>query len=141
MYAEHKVNGQIIGATAGAWLVVAFALKFGVPGWSKIDKYCLAGAALGIALWKYFSNPELGIVAGLSAGFVGAIPTFEAAWKSPDSENKLAWTIFWISCACAMIAIPHLTFVDVAQPTVFFLVESIMMYILIFRKASTKQVA
>ncbi len=136
MYAKESVNGQILGAIAGAWVIVALALKFGTPGWTKIDKFCLGGAVLGIALWQVFSNPVLGIMTSLSVVFLGSIPTFTSAWKDPSRENKLAWTIFWISCVCAVIAIPQWTMADAAQPLTFFAIETIMMYILFIRPRS-----
>ncbi len=130
MYAEHSVNGQIIGAVLGAWVVVILALKYGTSGWTFLDKFCLIGAILGIILWKTFSNPVLGIVTSLSIVFLGSIPTFVSAWKDKSREDKLAWTIFWISCVFAIIAIPSFTWADASQPIVFFAIESIMMYIL-----------
>ncbi|MBI4992462.1 MAG: hypothetical protein HZB99_04575 [Candidatus Harrisonbacteria bacterium] len=142
MYAKDTVNGQILGAVIGAWVVVALALKYGTPGWTKLDKFCLAGAVLGIVLWQAFSNPVLGIMTSLSVVFLGSIPTFMSAWTDPSREDKLAWTIFWVSCVCAVIAIPQWTLADAAQPVTFFAIETIMMYILYVRPHSpttTKQ--
>ncbi len=136
MYAKGTVNGQILGVIIGVWVIVVLALKYGTPGWTKLDKFCLGGAVLGIVLWKTFSNPVLGIITSLSVVFIGSIPTFVSAWKDPSRENKLAWTIFWVSCVCAVIAIPHWTMADAAQPITFFLIETIMMYILYVRPRS-----
>lgn len=133
MYVQGAINGQMIGAVAGSWIVVAFALKYGTPGWTKLDKFCLIGAIAGIVLWKLFSNPTLGILTSLSVVFLGSIPTFVSAWNDPNKEDKLAWTIFWASCICAILAIPKFTFDDAAQPVTFFLIETIMMYILYVR--------
>lgn len=133
MFFKGAVNGQILGAVLGAWVVVALALKYGVSGWTRLDRFCLIGAVLGIALWQVFSDPMLGIATSLCVVFVGSIPTFASAWKDPSKEDKLAWTIFWVSCICAVIAIPQWTLVDAAQPLVFFAVENIMMYILYIR--------
>lgn len=138
MYAENSINGQIVGAVSGAWIVVILALKYGVPGWTRLDKFCLAGAVLGIILWKTFSSPVLGIVTSLSVVFLGSIPTFVSAWKDPSREDKLAWTIFWISCVFAVLAIPAFTWADASQPIVFFTIESIMMYILYIHSRSIK---
>ena len=134
MYAKSAVNGQMIGVVLGAWVIVALCLKYGAPGWTRLDMICLAGAVLGIVLWQVFSNPVLGIVTSLSVELIGSIPTFVSAWKDPGREDKLAWTIFWVSCVCAMIAIPHVTWEDAAQPTTFFAIESVMMLILYFRE-------
>lgn len=133
MYVQNSLNSQIIGAMTGAWIVTALAVKYGVSGWTKVDKFCIAGAVIGIVLWKMFSNPNLGIATSASVCFLGSIPTFVSAWKDPSKEDKIAWTIFWVSCVCAMLAIPKLTFEDVCQPLSFFLVETIMMFILYIR--------
>lgn len=130
MAVQHTLNGQIVGAVAGAWIVVALALKYGTKGWTWLDKFCLIGAVLGIALWKAFSSPTLGIITSNSVVFFGSIPTFVSAWKDPTKEDKLGWTIFWVSCICAVLAIPRLTFDDAIQPVVFCSIETIMMFLL-----------
>lgn len=133
MYTKDAVNGQIIGAVLGAWVVVSFTLKYGTPGWTKLDKFCLSGATLGIVLWQTFDSPVLAILTSVSVIFLGSIPTFTSAWSDPSREDKLAWTIFWASCICAVAAIPQWTIADAAAPIVFFSIETIMMYILYIR--------
>jgi cation transport ATPase len=133
MLAKHSVNGQIVGAICGAWTVVVLALKYGKSGWTLLDKLCLGGAVLGIVLWQAFSNPVLGIVTSLSVVFVGSFPTFASAWHDPSKEDRTAWTIFFISCVVAMFAIPAATLADAAQPSTFFLIETIMVSILYLR--------
>lgn len=138
MVAEKTVNGQIVGAVIGATIVIGLAMKFGTPGWTKTDKFCLVGAMLGISLWLIFKNPTFGIMTSCTVAFIGSFPTFISAWKDPSREDRVAWTIFWLSCVCAMLAIPRITIADVAQPTTFFLVESIVVYILYMKKQSVK---
>ncbi|MEK7511465.1 MAG: hypothetical protein AAB575_00400 [Patescibacteria group bacterium] len=133
MYVEGTVNGQILGAVAGAWIVVVFALKYGTPGWTLLDKLCLSGAVVGIVFWNVFDSPILGVIISLSVVFLGSIPTYVSAWKDPGRENKLAWVIFTISCVCALIAVPQWTLADASQPITFFAVEAVMMYILFVR--------
>lgn len=133
MFFKNTVNGQIIGAVIGGWVIVVLALKYGTSGWTKLDKFCLGGAILGIVLWQMFDNPVLGIITSQSTMFLGSIPTFVSAWKDPSREDKLAWTIFWISCVFAIIAISHWTLADATQPIMFFAVETTMMFILFIR--------
>lgn len=133
MYSKDAVNDQILGAVLGAWTVAILALRYGTPGWTRIDKLCLGGAVLGIVLWQVFSNPVIGIMTSLSVIFLGSIPTFRSAWKDPSKEDRVAWTIFWVSCVAAVAAIPSWTLQDASQPITFFVIESIMMYILYFR--------
>lgn len=134
MYSKDAVNGQILGAVLGAWTVAVLAFRYGTPGWTLLDKFCLGGAVLGIVLWQVFSNPVLGIVTSLLVVFLGSIPTFTSAWKDPSKEDRTAWTIFWSSCVVAVVAIPSWTLQDASQPITFFVIESIMMYILYVRK-------
>ena len=46
MFFKDTVNGQILGAVLGAWVVAVLALKYGTPGWTKLDKFCLGSAIL-----------------------------------------------------------------------------------------------
>ena len=133
MYAKHTLNGQIIGAGLGAWMVFVLVTKYGKPGWTRLDKFCLGGAVLGIALWKISGNPTFGIMTSLSVMFLGSFPTFASAWHDPSKEDRTAWTIFWISCVFAVIAIPAWTLADAAQPVIFSLIDSIVMFILYMR--------
>lgn len=141
LYQEEAINGQLIGAVTGAWIIVILAFIYGTPGWSKLDVFCLVGAAFGIGLWWYLQSPLAGAIVSLSVVFIGAIPTFVSAWKDPSKEDKLAWFIFWLSCVFAVAAIPRWTIADAMQPLVFLLIESIMVYLLFiwprFRYAKT----
>ncbi|MCC6290584.1 hypothetical protein IT398_00735 [Candidatus Nomurabacteria bacterium] len=132
MFVADTVNGQIVGAVLGSWIVAGLAMKYGSPGWTRIDVFCLVGSGIGIGLWWMFSNPTLGIVVSVSVVFLAAIPTFHSAWEDPSRENRTAWIIYWLSCVAAVLAIPAWTLADVAQPIVFLTIESVMMYILFF---------
>lgn len=129
MMAKDAVNGQIVGAVIGAWMVAVLTLIYGKPGWTRLDKFCLAGAALGITFMKVF-NPTMGIVTSLSVVFLGSIPTFKGAYENPAQEDRTAWTIFWLSCVAAVLAIPTFDLDNASQPITFFVIESIMMWLL-----------
>lgn len=130
MLAKHAVNGSIVGAILGALVVVVLAFKYGNPGWTMLDKICLAGAVSGIILWQALGDANIGILVGLSALLVGAVPTMLSAWRNPGAENKAGWTIWFVGAVCAVIAIPHWTIADAAQPVVFLIVETVMVSIL-----------
>lgn len=131
MYATHTVNGQIVAAVCGNWIVAFLALKRGAPGWSRLDKACLAGAVLGIVLWIVFSSPVLAILLSASVVFIGSIPTFKSAWEDPGRENFAAWACYWISCIFSLMAVTQWTLANAAQPVVFFAVDSIVMFLLL----------
>jgi len=140
MIVEHTVNGQILGAVIGATIVIGLAMKYGTPGWTRTDKFCLGGAFLGISLWIAFNNPVFGILTSCAVALLGSVPTFISAWRDPSREDKSAWTIFWVSCVCAIIAIPQQTLAAAAQPVTFFIIESVMMFILFIHPIFSKKV-
>lgn len=138
MLFANAVNGQILGAVTGAWVVAILSVRFGQSGWTNLDKFCLAGAAVGVVLWALFNDPLYGLAASLSVVFLGSFPTFVNAWKSPESENKLAWILFWVSCVFAVAAVPVWDMANAAQPAVFFAIETIMLAILYIRLPAPK---
>lgn len=130
MYVKNALNGQIAAVTLGAVIVASLALRYGTPGWTRVDKFCLMGAVIGIGVWPIFHSPVLAIMTSLSVIFIGSIPTFVATWRDPTKEDRTAWTIYWLSCVLALVAIPAWNLADAAQPIVFFMVSATMMYLL-----------
>lgn len=135
MYAKGTVNGQILAAVCGASTVALLALRYGVSGWTKVDKFCLGAVLLSLALWKAFDNATFGIAMTLIAMLLGSIPTFKSSWQNPSRENRTAWTIAWLSCLPALLGawLYSWTLAGAGQPIIFFTVETIMMYILYLR--------
>lgn len=138
MYAKGAVNGQIAAVTLGTSIVAILALRYGTPGWTKLDLICLGGAVVGVVVWQWFGNPTLAIVTSLSVIFIGSVPTFVSTWHDPSKEDKLAWTIYWFSCIAAVAAIPAWSLPHAAQPLTFFAVTAIMMCLLYVRPLTRK---
>ena len=127
---KETVNGQIIGAITGAWIVVIIALKFGQSGWTRKDKIAIVGGAFGVILWALTSNALAAMIVSSVVAIWGSIPTFVSAFQEPGTEDKLAWTIFWLSCVAAIIAVPKWDLAHSLQPLTFFFIETVMMFIL-----------
>lgn len=130
MWTAGTLNGQIVGAVTGAWIVTILSLFNGKAGWTRLDIFCFGGAALGITLWWLFNSPVIGIVVSVTVVFLAAFPTFRTAWKEPEKEDRTAWTLYWISCVLALIAVPSWTLSDAAQPISFSVIETTMMILL-----------
>ena len=125
MVAKGTVNGQMIGAVIGVSITVVLVLKLGKPGWTLLDKTCLGGAVLGVALWAITANPVMGIATSCIVILLGSIPTFVSTWEDPSHENGLAWTLYWFSCLFTIAAIPSWTPAATLQPITITVVESI----------------
>ncbi|MFA5098997.1 MAG: hypothetical protein WC461_02155 [Candidatus Paceibacterota bacterium] len=133
MYAKGVVNGQIIGTVVGCLIVTVLALKYGAPGWTKLDKFCLIGAVLGIFIWQMSGEAIHGIVIALTVSAIGSVPTFVSAWEDHRRENKPAWAMVWFGSLCMFGAIPEWTFASAVQPVTFFVLQSVLIYILFVR--------
>jgi hypothetical protein len=125
------VNGQIIGTVIGGVVILVLALLYGTRGWTRLDKFSLTGAGVGLGLWLLFNSPELGILMSAAVALIGSVPTWVSAIKDPSREDKLAWTLFFFSCICALIAVPRWdTLADTVQPITFTIIETVMVIIL-----------
>ncbi len=135
MIMRHAVNGQILGTVFVIWVVVVLSLGYGRPGWTLTDKVCLVASAISLIL--VLRNPTWSIALLSLMSFVGAIPTFRSAWDDPSKEDKLTWIFFWISCVLTIISVPIWDVSSGAQPISFFIVQTTMVCILLFRKNNT----
>lgn len=138
MYVEKTVNGQIIGAVIGIWVVVFLSLKFGQSGWKKRDKICLGIGITGLIFWKLSDNPELGILFSLIGMFIAAYPTFKEAWRDPSHEDKPTWIIFSVACVFALIAVPKWTIAHAGLPITAFIIDVPITVIIYFRSLKLK---
>ncbi len=103
------------GATTTIWLNIAYvfttgiifflSLKYGVGGYTKLDTFCLAVAAIGLILWWMTNNPVTALYLNILVDALGFIPTLRKAYLHPASEDKLAWNLSVISNALNVMAL------------------------------------
>lgn len=134
MWAKHALNGQIVGSVIGGAVVTCLAWRYGRPGWSRLDIFCLAGAALGILAWLALGEANIGIVVSMAIAGLGSLPIFVSTWQDPRREDRLSWTIWAVSCVFALLAMPKLSWEDSAQPFSYALLEVVMMWLLYFHR-------
>ena len=124
-------RGQITGAVAGAWIITALAIIFGNPTIGSIEIVSLIGAMIGITLWKKTNNAVIAIVCSQIAVFIAAIPTFVHAYTNPTQEDPVAWSIWFVSCICALFAIRKWDLANALQPLTFTLIETTMIVLIV----------
>jgi hypothetical protein len=114
--------------------VLGFSFKYGVGGWTPFDAACLLGAAFGFALWWWFDSPLPTLYSGLFVDFVGALPTIKKAWENPESEDLLAWVLFFVANALNLFAIRTWSVVVASYPVYMVFITFVLMAILIVRR-------
>ncbi|MFZ2523200.1 MAG: hypothetical protein WAW92_02325 [Minisyncoccia bacterium] len=133
MKQEKAPIGQITGAVAGAWIVTILAIIFGKPTMGSIEWVSVVGAIAGIVLWKKTGNAVTAIVCSQLAVFIGAIPTFANGYANPSQENPIAWTIWFVSCICALFAVKKWNLAEALQPVTFTVIETVMVFLVVIR--------
>ena len=134
----HVTNWQIIFCTVSAWTVFILALKYGVPGWDRVDKICLIGAVIGLTLLWHF--PAWALALSLTATIIAATPTYVSAWHEPRRENASAWLIAVVASLLLLFAVPW-TFAAIAQPLTFMFVNGTVPLIVLLRKRERQALA
>lgn len=141
MLSKHTVSGLMIGATLGATIVFLLSLKYGEKGWGVRDKVCLFLSGLAITLWIDFNNSNLGIALSLVGLAIAAWPTYCSAWQKPENEDSRAWILFNVSNVFGILAIPSLTFANIAPPLAFVAIDVPMLFLLFVRPRLKKPLA
>ncbi len=131
MRKEKATSGQLTGAVTGAWIITVLALVFGKPTMGFIEWVSIAGAAAGIILWQKTGNAVLAIICSQVAVFTGAIPTFAGAYQNPAQEDPIAWSIWFVSCICALLAIKKWNLANALQPLTFTAIETVMVTLVV----------
>ena len=133
MKKKKALNGQIIGAFVGAWIITVLAIIFGKLTMGLIEWFSIAGALSGIVLWQKTGNATLAIICSQIATLIAAIPTFVGAYTNPLQEDPIAWTIWTISCVCALFAIRKWNLENTLQPLTFTAIEIVMIVLVVIR--------
>lgn len=132
-------NWQIWCSMIGSWVTFFATVAYGQPGLKRLDAICLTCAFAGMIVWQVCGQLLLGLMMSLVAMGIGMIPIFISAWEDPKAEDKSGWTLFWVSCVFATIAIPKWDLANAAQPISFLTTETIVTVLLWFpRKLTAK---
>lgn len=131
MRKAEATSGQLTGAVAGAWVITALALVFGKPTMEHVEWISVASAIAGVTLWQKTGNAVCAIICSQVAVFAGAIPTIVGAYANPSQEDPIAWSIWFVSCICALFAIRKWNLVNALQPITFTVIETTMIILVV----------
>jgi len=133
MYQSGTMNGQMYAIVAGDFIITFFALLWGSGGWTLVDRWSLAGALAGLAMWVITKDPFYAILISLSVNYIGAAPTFAKTWKYPGEEDLTAWGIVTLATFIQFLAVTEWTFAAMAQPISYLSIQ-VPLILLICRK-------
>ncbi|MGW8304196.1 MAG: tetratricopeptide repeat protein [Desulfobacterales bacterium] len=111
-YAFLAPVGYVIGST----IVFILSIRHGVGGWTSFDRKCLIGAAISLVLWKFFDSPMSALLINLLINLLGTLPTARKAWYQPETESKVAWSLFSLGSIVNLFAVESWTFSMAVYP-------------------------
>jgi hypothetical protein len=98
-----------VGYVVGSTIVFILSIKYGVGGWTPFDRKCLIGAATSLVLWKIFDSPMSALLINLLINLLGTLPTARKAWYQPQTESKVAWSLFFLGSIVNLFAVENWT--------------------------------
>ena len=105
-----------VGYVVGSTIVFILSIKYGVGGWTPFDRKCLIGAAISLVLWKIFDSPMSALLINLLINLLGTMPTARKAWYQPQTESKVAWSLFSLGSIVNLFAVENWTFSMAVYP-------------------------
>jgi tetratricopeptide (TPR) repeat protein len=99
-----------VGYVIGSIIVFILSIRHGVGGWTPFDRKCLIGAAISLVSWEIFDSPMSALLINLLINLLGTLPTARKAWYHPETESKVAWSLFSIGSIVNLFAVENWTF-------------------------------
>ena len=90
-------------------LVVATVLvcRYGELTWTRFDTKCALIFIATVIGWRTLDNPLIGLLGGIVADLVSAIPQIRKNWQEPHDEIWYPWTVFCIGSGINLLAVAH----------------------------------
>ena len=110
-----------VGARNTIWIPLVFficpliiailSIKFGEgKNLNKLDKLCIFGVITSLIPWIIFKSAQITLLINIFIDFLGFLPTFQKIHKHPLTENRFAWTLFFIGSILNIVALENLAF-------------------------------
>lgn len=123
-----------------AWLCIShlavsiLSIKFGDNKLDLRNKICVGSAIFAILLWILTGNPLLALGLSILSDLFASIPNFRHVYLNPEQEDRIAWTIGWLSAVLEVLAIKNWTFAESGWALYFILNLTIILFFLYRKK-------
>ena len=91
--------------TMGSLIVFSMSLKYGVGGWTRLDRAALAIAAIGVAVSFIAREPVIALIGVILADAAGTVPTIFKTFAEPGSETTISWLLTGTGAVCGLLSV------------------------------------
>ena len=120
--------------TIGSTLTMILSIFYGVGGWSKLEQACLATVAISLVTWWYFDSPFVALLMNMLVDSTGSLPTIKKVYQYPSSEDKTAWTLFFVGSVFNVLAISRWTWNIALYPVVLLILIATIFFLIFLKK-------
>ena len=129
------IGAWIIGVTGfTSGIIVLLSFKYGTKDIKPVDALFLFAALVSIIPWVIFKDPFWSVILAVAIDMCGYFPTMRKTWKTPSSEVVSAWAIGSVKALVAIIALSNFNIITVLFPAEYFIMNSIVAYIIVSRR-------
>jgi hypothetical protein len=119
-----------IGYFVGPLVVAILSFWYGYMEWTRLDKICLIAAIISVIPWILSSNATATLLINVFIDATGAIPTLVKTFREPDTEDFVAWFIFFVANTLQVVAISYWNLAAIYPIYLFFLAGAMVVFIL-----------
>ncbi len=119
-----------LGYFIGPLIVAILSFWYGYSEWTRLDKICLVVAVMSVIPWIFSKDAMITLLINVLIDASGAIPTLVKTFREPDTEDCLAWVIFFIANTIQVIAINYWNLAAIYPIYLFILAGLMVLFIL-----------
>lgn len=135
---EHQLSSAVLSAasTLGCFVVALLAARYTRFEFTRLERYSLLGAGVGMGVWLTFDRPMLVLLAAITVDAIAYLPTFVNGWHNPHHESMRMFVVSAAGSGLVLVAavLTHATVQGILYPLYSVVFGCIMVGILLTRR-------
>lgn len=119
-------SGLALAATIYCSIVTVLAVRFNFPGFTMLDKVCIALGIVAIAGWQMTNQPLVAVALAILADTIICVPMLVKLWRDPATEMASRFLICAGSSVLGVISSRHFKAIDLAWPVYLVLLNGLI---------------
>lgn len=128
-------NTVVLGTSyfIGSLSILLIGVYRGTRKYTVFDGVCQSIAIIGVILWQVSNDPNFAILFAIIADIFAVIPTVKHAYFHPNEETWSTFAIASVGAFAFLCLAPSISFAALAIPIDFFLVNTLLAAIILYR--------
>lgn len=121
--------------------IFLFSLQYGFKYVVKTDKYFLAAALFGLIPWIVSDDPTISVVIAVTIDLIAFVPTIRKTWQNPHTETPLLYGANVTRHILTLFSLQAYNIATTLHSIAMIITNSMMTWIILFRKKPSKKTA